>query len=190
MRFTNWETDTDDWAYPVDMKNRTFKNWYDSWPMSTEMDKHLYEWADMAEKYLQYVFNVDYRTVDDKWIDGLGSMYVHSNVNMADMIRTYYIKKMKANHVIVESSIISVEPSTFYEGDYYFMRAHVRYRIIADDVSVDQSKLIYSQYPKLKNIKSGEWRDGIFDVVFNTNNGSTGDGSDFAIDDMTRFVDE
>lgn len=189
MLISDWKTDTDDWAYPVDMKNETFKNWYTSWPLKTEMDKHLYEWSAMAEKYLNYVFNVDYRTVDDEWINELGNLHAKSNINKADSIRKFYIGKMKANKVIVESSVIAVEPSTFYDDGDYCMRAYVRYRITAQNINVDQSELIYTQYPQLHNLKSGEWRTGIFDVRFGTNNGSSGDGADFAIDSLTYFVD-
>lgn len=191
MLSDDWETkrNPDYYAYPVEMKNETFKNWYSEWPLKDEMDKHLYDWEALAEKYLQYVFNVDYRTVDDEWIEGLGDLYTKSNLNEADDIRTYYIGKMKANHVVVESSIITVEPSTFYEDTDYCMRAYVKYRIIADDLSVKQSKLIYAQYPYLKGLKSGVWREGVFDIRFGTNNGSSGDGSDFTIDDLTRFID-
>ncbi len=191
MLIDNWKKvlDPEDYSTPVNMKKTQFINLYYSWPFKEEMDKYLYDWAAMAEKYLNYIFNVDYRTVDEEWIKGLGNVYVKSNLNMADMIRTYYIGKMKANHVIVESSIIAVEPSVFYFFGDYFIRAYVKYRVIADDINVDQNKLIYSQYPNLDNLKRGEWREGIFDIQFGTNNGSSGDGSDFAIGLMTHFVD-
>jgi hypothetical protein len=189
-RYDDWKTDSRFWAYPVEMKNETFKNWYDEWSLSQEMDKYLYNWAALAEKYLNYVFNVDYRTVDDEWVDGLASIFAKNGNDMSEIINTYYIKPMKANHVVVESSIIAVEPSTFYDDGGYCMRAYVKYRITADDISVKQSKLIYASYPSLKNLKSGKWRTGIFDIRFSTNNGSSGDGSDFAIGVLTRFVDE
>jgi hypothetical protein len=180
----------DDYIYPVDLRDSNFKNWYDEWPMSEEMDKHLYDWSALAEKYLNYVFNVDYRTINNKWIEGLGALYAHSNLDYPNCIRTYYLDKMKANHVVVESSIIAVEPSTMYEFyKTYYIRAYVRYRITAKDIDVDQSQLIYTQYPALDNLKSGEWRTGIFDIQFGTNNGSSGDGSDVAIDLMTHFID-
>ena len=192
MLIDNWKKvlDPEDYSTPVNMKKTLFVNWLSSWPLKEEMDKYLYDWAAMVEKYLNYIFNVDYRTVDDDWIEGLGNVYVRSNVNMADMIRTYYIGKMKANHVIVESSIIAVEPSTFYFDYGYRMRAYVKYRIVADNINVDQSKLIYSQYPALNNLKSGEWREGIFDICLGNNNGFSGDGSDFALEDMTHFIDD
>ncbi len=189
-RYDDWKTDSRFWAYPVEMKNEPFKNWYDEWPLSQEMDKYLYNWAALAEKYLNYVFNVDYRTVDDEWVDGLASIFAKNGNDMSEIINTYYIKPMKANHVVVESSIIAVEPSIFYDDGGYCMRAYVKYRITADDISVKQSKLIYASYPSLKNLKSGKWRTGIFDIRFSTNNGSSGDGSDFAIGVLTRFVDE
>jgi hypothetical protein len=180
----------DDYIYPVNMRKSTFKNFYDEWPLSEEMDKYLYDWSALEEKYLNYVFNVDYRTVNDKWIEGLGALYAKSNLDYADCIRKYYIKQMKSNHVIVESSIIAVEPSTLYHfySDYY-MRAYVRYRITAKNINTDQYQMIYTQYPALDNLKNGEWRTGIFDIRFGTNNGSSGDGSDFAIDTMTHFID-
>lgn len=191
MLSDDWEAkrNPDYYAYPVEMKNETFKNWYHEWPLKEEMDKHLYEWEALAEKYLQYVFNVDYRTVDDKWVEGLASLYTESNIDEAEAIRSYYIKHIKENHVIVESSIIAVEPSTFYEDGDYCMRAYVRYRIFADDINVKQNRIINAQYPYLVSLKSGKWRTGVFDIRFGTNDGCNGDGSDFSINDMTSFVD-
>ena len=193
MLTENWKTkrNPDSYAYPVEMKTETFKNWYTDWPLIEEMDKHLYEWSSMAEKYLQYVFNVDYRTVGDKWIESLASLYSKSNVDYSDHMRTYYIGQMKENNVVVESSIIAVEPSTLYKDNgEYCMRAYVRYRIFAIDINVKQSKLIYTQYPALNNLKNGKWREGIFDIRYGTNNGSSGDGSDFTISDTSWFIDD
>lgn len=176
--------------YPTDIKKSTFKTWNDEWQFSYEMDKYLYDWAYKAETYLNYLFNVDYRTVDDKWIDGLASCYVKSNIDQGESIRRYYIKHIKENKVIVESSLIAVEPSTLYYDGYYCMRAYVRYRITAKNIDVKQNMLLWSQYPALDNLESGEWREGIFDIRFGTNNGFQGDGSYFAIDTLTNFVDQ
>lgn len=175
--------------YPVEMKNKKFKTWNDEWPLTDEMDKYLYDWTEKAETYLNYIFNVDYRTVDNKWIKGLASCFVKGNVNFVDDIN-YYLDNMKKNKVIIKSSIIAVEPSTFYDDGSYHMRAYVRYKITAKDISVKQSKLIYAQYPYFKNLKSGVWRDGVFDVRFGTNNGTWGDGSYFAINNSTFLYDE
>lgn len=191
MRMENWKVkrNPEYYAYPVDMRKRMFKNWYDEWPLSEEMDKHLYEWSALVENYLKYVFNVDYRTVNNEWVKGLAATYARSNHNMEDMINKYYIPYMKKNHVVVESSIIAVEPSTFYEDSDYCMRVYIKYRITADDISVEQDKLLYTQYPALNNLKNGVWRTGIFDIRFIPNNGSNGNGSDVGIEDLGSFVD-
>jgi hypothetical protein len=175
--------------YPVNMRISTFRTWNEEWPFSIEMDKYLCDWADKAESYLGYLFNVDYRTVDDKWIEGLAACYEKSNIDEAELIKNYYIKHMKENKVIVECSVIAVEPSTLYYDGGYCMRAYVRYRITADDINVKQNRLLRCAYPVLENLKSGEWREGIFDVRFGTNNGYQGDGSYWAIDILTNFVD-
>lgn len=175
--------------YPVDMKKSTFRTWYKSWPFSIEMDKYLYDWQEKAETYLNYVFNVSYKTVDNKWINGLASCYAKSNIDEAADIKSYYIKHMKANKVIVESSVIAVEPSALYYDGEYCMRAYIRYRITAKDINVKQNRLLYCQYPALDNLKSGVWREGIFDIRFGTNDGSNGDGSAWAMETATNFLD-
>ncbi len=188
--YEHWRTLSKNYyEFPIGMKNCTFRNLHKSWPFSQEMDKYLYDWTEMAEQYLNYVFNVDYRTVDDKWINGLGSLFTKSNIYMPDQIKAYYIPKIKENKVVVESSIIAVEPSTLYYDNAYCMRVYVKYRIIAKDITVNQNSLIYNGLTYLDNVKSGVWREGTFDIRFGINDGSNGDGSSFAIDNLTRFLD-
>jgi hypothetical protein len=183
--------DTKYYAYPIEMKNETFRTWYDEWPLSTEMDKYLYDWQGKVKTYLNYVFNVDYRTVDSKWINGLAGMYAKSNLDMPEVIKERYISKMKKNKVIVKSSIISVEPSTLYKStDGYYMRAYVRYCITAKNINVEQSTLIYNNDAYLLNLKNGEWRDGIFEITFDTSDPFNGDGSDWTIGYNTMLYDE
>lgn len=178
------------WAYPVDMKNMKFRNLYKTWPLKEEMNKYLYDWADLAKTYLNYLFNVNYKTVDSKWIKGLASLYSRSNIDYEKNIKDFYIKHIKENKVIVKSSIIAVEPSTFYKDNDYCMRAYVRYKITAKNINVNQNTLIYCQYPYFKNLKSGDWRTGIFNIRFDTSDGSNGDGSDFTIGILSNFVDQ
>lgn len=188
-QYENGTRNREYYAYPVEMKNRTFKTWTDEWAFTIERDKYQDKWVAMAEEYLNYVFNVDYRTIDDEWISGLASLYVNSGIDYEDDIKTYYLNQMKENKVIIESSLISVEPSTLYEDTNYCIRAYVRYRITAKDINVKQNKLLYSQYPQLENLKNGEWRTGIFDIEFGTNNGYQGDGSYWKISDEPVFND-
>ena len=182
--------DKEEYIYPVEMRKSKFYTMYEEWAFSEEMDQYLYDWTEKAETYLKYLFNVDYRTINSKWVRGLASCYAKSDIDFAYDINKYYIKNMKKNHVIVESKIIAVEPSALYYDGYYSMRAYIKYRIKAKNMNVDQGRLIYtSGYPHLKNLKSGKWRDGIFDIRFGTNNGFDGNGSDWDVSDMTEFDD-
>lgn len=189
-QYKNGTIDKDTYAYPDEMRKETFRTWYEEWPLSVEMDKYLYDWADLAEKYLNYVFNVDYRTVDNEWIEGLASLYTNSNLDLPIVIKEDYIDKMKKNKVVVESSLIAVEPSTFHDDCGYCMRAYVRYRITAKNINVEESELIYAPFAYLKNLESGEWRVGIFDIHFGTNDPFNGDGSVWTIDRGTMLYDE
>lgn len=183
-QYENGTRNREYYAYPVEMKDWKFKTWTDEWQFTIERDKYQDKWVAMAEEYLNYIFNVDYRTIDDEWIEGLASVFVKDGNDYVEHISTYYLDQMKKNKVVVESSIISVEPSTMYYDTGYYIRAYVRYRITAKDMSVKQSQLIYSQYPCLENLKSGEWREGIFDIEFGTNNGYQGDGAYWAISEI------
>lgn len=176
-------------VYPVDIRNTTFKTWNEEWPFSIEMDKYLYDWTELAENYLGHIFNVDYRTVDDEWIEGLGSLYAKSNENPVEIINTYYIDQMKENKVVIECSIIAIEPSSLYYDTGYCMRAYVHYRISAKNIKVKQRYLMYGENINFENLESGKWREGVFDIRFGTNNGSSGDGSYWAIDLLTKFDD-
>ena len=187
--YTESKRDKKEEIYPVEMRKSKFRTWNDEWPFSVEMDKYLYDWSKEAETYLNYIFNVDYRTVDKKWVKGLASCYTSSNLNYVDVINKYYIKNMKKNHVIVQSKIIAVEPSILYYDSDYCMRAYVKYRINAKNINDEQFHLIYATYPHLKNLKNGVWREGIFDIRFGTNNGYQGDGSDWAMSITSQFID-
>ena len=185
--YTESKRNKEDEIYPVEMRKSKFRTWNEEWPFSIEMDKYIYDWAKKAETYLNYLFNVDYRTVDSKWVKDLASC---CSIDETLMINKYYIKNMKKNHVIVESKIIDVEPSTLYKDGDYCMRAYIKYRIKARNINIDQGRLIYtSGYPHLKNLKSGVWREGIFDIRFSTTDGYQGDGSYWDMSVTSQFID-
>ena len=67
-----------------------------------------------VEQYVTNVLNVDYRTVDEEWVEKVTSAYTPTATGgVYDRIEEY-LSSMKKNHVIVESQLISAEPSTMY----------------------------------------------------------------------------
>jgi len=117
-----------------------------------------------VEKYLQHIFNVDYRTVNDKWKEGLASCFCFysSDDTVYNKIEKY-ITNIKKNHVVVEVDKIAIDPGAIYEvrGNLR-VRAYVKYRISADDINVSSNQLIFNS--SIKNFKNGKWREDIFDI--------------------------
>lgn len=109
------------------------------------------------------LYNVDYRTIDDKCVDKILSadysngidVYVTSTQNQIEK----YITEMKKNKTIIESSKIAVNGSSlYYYNGRYVLSVYVKYRIVSSNlkygVDVDTiinensySKLLYTRHP-------------------------------------------
>jgi hypothetical protein len=161
--------------YPVETGNNFILKEYKD-VISVGMEP--YEFYDtimkQAEQYLNCVFNVNHRTVGQEWTKKVASSYMpFGGDNIYDYI-DHYIKVMKQNHVVVENKVISLEPSTMYEYDSeLYIRAYVKYRIIADTIKVeDDNELLfgsrYSTY--LVGLKNGEWTYGYYDMKIGVSN--------------------
>lgn len=182
------------YAYPVEMKNEDWYTWTEKWPFIDESNKYLSTWTNRVNEYLQLVFNVDYRTVDNNWKKRLASMYATPFMDNL-LIGTEkgiqkYIDEIKKNKVIVESKVITVEPSTLYEySDKYYIRAYIKYRINANDINVEQSSLIYSNKVRLDNLQNGVWRIGIFDIALSCGKNTISTGNELLIMVANTFND-
>lgn len=166
------------YAYPKDVNYKFLYNRYYDYQFNLIMDKYeLYDLAlSQAEKYLQHVFNVDYRTVDDKWKEGLESSLTDGNFDwrIKNWINNY-VDNIKKNHVVVEYEHIAIDPGTlYYSVSSLYVRVYVKYRVTADNINVDHSEILYGHTTNLKNLKNGEWRYGYYDIEIDTNNGNCG----------------
>ncbi|MBH1940645.1 hypothetical protein I5677_07065 [Mobilitalea sibirica] len=166
-----------DYAAPVDV-DKTTK--FEDFP--TMKDEYLNNWLGKVKTYMEHVFNADYRTINDKWVDAvLSTDYAYGSETRRERTRKeieQYVTNMKKNKTIVESSKIAVDGSSLYyfSGDYY-LRVYVKYRIVSSEVKfgVDNntiirerpySNILYSNYPLVHftDYKLGEWRECQFDV--------------------------
>jgi hypothetical protein len=161
--------------YPVETGNNFILKEYED-VISVGMEP--YEFYDIimkqAQTYLNCVFNVNYKTVGQEWIKKVASSYMpFGGDNIYDYINRY-IKIMKKNHVVVESKVISLEPSTLYEYDSeLYIRAYVKYRITAENIKVeeDYDLLFGSRYSTyLVGLKNGEWTYGYYDMKIGVSN--------------------
>lgn len=120
-----------DYFNPIDVKKYS-PTWYEG-DFSELMYHKQGEWLEKAKSYANHVFNVDYRTIDDIWVQEMVnlSIYydsVHSEWYQDRLER--YIKFMKESSTIVKSSEISADLSSLYvfQGNFY-LRVRVKYQI-------------------------------------------------------------
>ncbi|MGN6711322.1 hypothetical protein [Anaerocolumna jejuensis] len=145
------------------------------------------DWMKKVENNLKYRLNVDYRTIDNNWLNSLRSTYfvyndAYDDKKTTDNIKDYmsYVKK---NKVVIKSSMISVEPSTLYYDKAYWVRAYVKFKISFKGEQKPQDKLFFvQQFIRLKNITRDKWFEGVYDIEIATANGNSS-GSDYAVFD-------
>lgn len=161
----------EDYCPPVEAKNKpAYKG---TVAQKREMlDKYLLYWCDIVEKNLTYRLNVNYKTIDDAWAKKLCSTY--QNESLSDI--KSYVKEMKKNKVTIKSSIISVEPSSFYYGTGAYLRVYVKFKVTSAS-NLKQNLFYGSTY--MPDLKINKWHEGYYDIKIN---GYTyGDGSEYLV---------
>ncbi len=180
-----------DYVRPVNMKNKTFKTWYASYDMKDILDKNLDNWVEKIRLNLETRLNVDYRTVDNKWISTLRSTYYFigdENYDKKDTERIKaYVNRMKKNKVILKAQVISVEPSSLYDSSGYYIRAYVKFKIVSANDLSEQSNIVFSRWGDsgviIPNIKKNQWIEMYIDTNLGTQNaGSTGEDYGIKVD--------
>lgn len=163
-----------DYASPARMKDRK---------TNLDYDTYKYKWAEKIRLNLETRLNIDYRTVDEEWINTLRSTYYFYNYPTQDkeIINriSKYVNIIKKNKVIIKSQIVTVEPSTLYDSIGTYIRVYVKFKISANDMS-NQDDLIYGDIIKLYGLSKDKWFEGTYDIELATVNGSS-DGYDYAI---------
>jgi hypothetical protein len=169
-----------DYASPARFKNISFHGGN----MQNVLDKYKDTWLERVETDLTYRLNVDYRTIDNKWINTLRSVYTqhgdaYSDKRITDDIKDY-VKVVKKNKIIIQSKVISVEPSTLYKMGCYYVRAYVKFRITYAGTKLVADDLIGGDYVYMPQLKKDTWYEGVYDIELGTINGSS-DGSDYYV---------
>ena len=145
------------------------------------------DWLKKVNDNLIYRLNVDYRVVDNTWLNNLRNTYFVANVASLDKEKTDQIKKyveyVKRNKVVIKSSIISVEQSTLYFDGAYKVRAYVKFKISFPGNQKLRSGLFFGNTHFVNMVKD-KWFEGIYDIEISTKNIGT-NGSDYAIIDDT-----
>lgn len=158
MSYSRMPISPKDYAAPVDMKNRNSGEMIEEWK---------YEWADLIRRNYERKLNVDYRTIDDEWATDLAATYdsrydTEANDEQLDKIKKY-VQWAKRNHVVIESEIISVEPSTCYYDKKISFHMYLKFRIRScDNYETNIGKVIFGDTYNIQDVKLNTWYGGIF----------------------------
>jgi hypothetical protein len=165
------------YTYPVDIqKSECGSIFIDS------QGRYADFWYNKVYARVWNIFNVDYRTINDKWVESIANTDMTMfRKNLYEDLQEY-VYNMKKNKTIVECDRVVLEPSAmyFYDGLYY-IRCYVHYRIVSTNIktrySDDEMYLKYNKTPynsvlfsnagyvDLTDYKLGQWVNGIFDIA-------------------------
>lgn len=172
---------------PVEIRNKPFViSGYKGTAKETQemLDKYLDMWVEKIETNLRCRFNVDYRTIDQKWYKEIRSSYCDYsyekyNERLKDELNTY-IKAVKKNKVIIKTDLISVEPSTIYYDSRYFIRCYVKFKVTSATKMNDT--LVFGQGENVffNNLEKNKWHEGYYDISVGVINGRSY-GDDYAV---------
>lgn len=141
--YFNWEgrvkllSKFDKIRYPKDVTKGTMWLYDKELPVKLKIDRYRYEWVDKVKKNIMTRLNFNYKTVTNRWVNDLQQTYFIYNDDYDKRFTDYilnYVKKAKANHVIIKCDQVLVEPSSLYYspvGGYTF-RCYVKFVIQAD----------------------------------------------------------
>ncbi len=175
--------------------------------------KNYYEiWENKVRTTVWNTFNVDYRTIDDNWVETMAQAdaQIDYSTDTVYHFLNRYVTEMKKNKTIVECDKAAIDSSSlyFYNGSFY-IRCYIHYRIVstntktfytADELSGKlwgpYNCVLYSRtsYTDIENYILGKWVNGVFDVSISSP--VTGnDGSFFGVSytnwspELYRFIE-
>ena len=152
--------------------------------------ERLQEWVDKARRHLELVLNVDYRTINDKWVEEVMKTS-HTYETLYDWLPrrrlAEYLLNMKKNKTIVEYDAIAVDGSSLnYFNGYFYLRCYVKYRVVSSvtppnvtaDVLIDErpfEKILYSPDGiDIRGFQYGKWIEGYYDIAVSEAQGNEG----------------
>jgi hypothetical protein len=162
-----------DYAAPIDVNKVTFYG-----DMATIRAERTDKWINDAKVYFNNVLNVDYRTIDEDWIDRVieTNDAFKYNEEMMRVSLENYVRKMKKNKTIVECKQVDIDPSSLYFFSGLFVRVHVKFRVVSSEVQLNiapdtlhgtkaHNSILYSPYfVNMRQKQFGVWQDGYYEV--------------------------
>lgn len=167
---------------------------YEKVGMNAVVERYRDQWEEQARRYLELVFNFDYRTVreDTEWQEEIKKLNVFytewgkgvlegscAGIKGIDEWMSAFLDNAEKYHTIVECSDIDFDMSTLFYSEVfstsapYTIRVHLKYKIITDAETGDyqMAEVIpvraYGMWSRFKSY--GEWKDVYAELTFDTN---------------------
>lgn len=184
MHFSREPINLQDFASPKNIGK--MKMLYNDTRKQQVIDKYIDEWCETVKSNLTYRFNVNYKTINSKWINGLRNTYYKHDDSVSNAVETEkikdYVNQVKKNKIIIKSSRITVEPSTLYYALGNYVRVYVRFKVVSASSSTKAEELIYTSGTTLGELKKGEWIEKYFDIGIGSYN-ALSSGDDYVVVD-------
>lgn len=156
---------------------------YNSEISGTNHDYELYGIAEKIKLLQDHRFNVDYRTIDKKWVDEMVECYRGRRDTDKDMKETRkdlkkYVKFVKKNKIVLEAEPASTDVSAAYKDVYgQAFHDHVKFKIVScKNLKKNLRKLIYGATISIEpyrisrnykeKIKLGKWIEGVYCIYY------------------------
>lgn len=125
--------------------------------------ENIDKWLPNAEQWLNMAVNVDYRTIDERWVKEMGDLGNYfARRDAIDSFYTRYAEKVRKEKIRIIGNV-RLEPSIIVNDDLYrtFIRAKVEFKIV--DAKNPKDVFFMSFQPK-EGFEIGRWYRGYADI--------------------------
>lgn len=164
--------------------------------MSDIIESYLEKWCQKIEDNLSCRFQVDYRKINDDWINRLRATYyvrsvgdgedASANKKIMDQIVSY-VQQVKKHEIVINAKKIIVEPSTLYYNSGFYLRAYIEFEVVSYKGKLEQDQIFFWEKGYIPDFKKGKKMALILDLSIGSNNGNSM-GDDYAIMNDYIFV--
>ena len=126
--------------------------------------ENIDKWLPNAERWLNMVVNVDYQTIDDRWVKEMGDLGNYfARRDAIDSFYTRYAEKVRKEKIRIIGNV-RLEPSIIVNDHLYrtFMRAKVEFKIVE---AKNPKDVFFMTFQPKEGFKIGQWYRGYADIA-------------------------
>ena len=125
--------------------------------------ENIDKWLPNAEQWLNMAVNVDYRTIDERWVKEMGDLGNYfARRDAIDSFYTRYAEKVRKEKIRIIGNV-RLEPSIIVNDDLYrtFIRAKVEFKIVE---AKNPKDVFFMSFQPKEGFEIGRWYRGYADI--------------------------